>query len=128
MKHIIAFILVSSVATWTAALAEGAGDAMPTKDKLAAAAEAETPDLRTITLVGFECGDNCYLVYRQAGGKNEQALCNAKACDSWNETQALPEALAGREAKARFGIAAQLDSDGNTMSDDFPSVEELLLP
>ena len=128
MKHIHALILVSSVATWTPALAEGSGDAVPAKDKPAAAAKAETSDLRTITLVGFECGDNCYLVYREAGGKDEQALCNAKACDSWNETQALPEALAGKEAKARFGKAAQLDSAGNTMSDDFPSVEELMLP
>lgn len=86
------------------------------------AARAETS--RSITLTGFSCGDSCYLEFTD-GGEAKTALCRATQCSEWADAQALPEALKGKRATARFGTGNQVDATGNIMSRDFLTVEKL---
>jgi hypothetical protein len=80
-----------------------------------------------IRLSGFECGDNCYLVYFK-GGVEQRAICAAPDCEAFLEAGALPQNLVGAEAEARFGTAAQVDGVGEVMDPDHPAVLELRLP
>lgn len=130
--HTLAFILLLSLtackpAQETATPAADNKGGVPEKDVPAAPAK-EAPVYSAITLVGYECGDNCYLVYQDGAGKEQRALCRAKNCDSWKRAQGLPKALVGKQVKARIGKGEQYDAAGNKMSSDFPSVEELVLP
>jgi hypothetical protein len=80
-----------------------------------------------IRLAGFECGDNCYLVYSK-GGAEERAICAAPDCEAFLEAGALPQNLVGAEAEAQFGTAAQVDGAGDVMDPDHPAVIALRLP
>ena len=95
---------------------------------LAALAAACADDgWRKIRLAGFECGDNCYIVYTD-GGAEKRALCAAPDCEAFVMEGALPQDLVGAEVDARFGTAAQIDAAGDVMDPDHPAVIALRLP
>lgn len=118
--------------------ADGAADAESLEDADADAEEAPEPEKavekapekadnwQRITIDGFECGDNCYLVYTPAGGnESESALCEARACDPWFEMQEMPPEYIGRQVRVQFGSGQQVDGSGNVMSEDFPSITKI---
>ena len=78
-----------------------------------------TPALAQQTLTGkiksFECGDNCYLTIRTDQGRDETALCAAKACDPWNEVADMPKSVVGRAVRVTLGTRTQVDGGGNRM-------------
>lgn len=99
-------------------------------------ASAAAPKARTIPIriVGFECGDNCYLSYRvitatgrPAAGEPKSALCNVGPCAAWFAQQAMPSKYVGRRAQIVLGKGQQVDGGGNVMSDDFPEIKKLIL-
>jgi hypothetical protein len=99
-------------------------------------ASAAAPKARMIPIriVGFECGDNCYLNYRVitangrvAAGEPKSALCSVGPCAAWFEQQAMPSKYVGRRARIVLGKGQQVDGDGNVMSTDFPAIKQLVL-
>ena len=109
------------------AATEDAADAAETPEPEPARAPEKAPDpWQQVTIAGFECGDNCYLVYERANtGEAESALCNARACNPWFEMQEMPADMIGRKIRVRFGSGQQVDGSGNVMSDDFPAVTDI---
>lgn len=109
------------------------GLAVPLADGPASAA-APRARLVPIRIVGFECGDNCYLSYhvltatgRRATRDPRSALCNVGPCAAWFEQQAMPSRYVGRRACMVLGKGQQVDGDGNVMSTDFPAIKKLVL-
>lgn len=98
----------------------------PEPDKVAEKAPAKVDNWQRITIDGFECGDNCYLVYTRAGSnESESALCEARACDPWFEMQEMPPEYVGRQVRVQFGSGQQVDGSGTVMSQDFPSITNI---
>ena len=98
----------------------------PEPEEVAEKAAAKADDWQRITIAGFECGDNCYLIYtRSGGGEEESALCEARACAPWFEMQEMPAEYIGRRIRVQFGSGQQVDGSGNVMSDDFPSITKI---
>ena len=117
---------------------EGGEDAAPAEgaDAAEAADQAKAPakpapageKWQQITITGFECGDNCYLIYSRSNSTDEEsALCEASACDPWFEVQEMPQAMVGKRAQAVFSVGEQVDGAGTVMSDDFPAITKLKL-
>lgn len=79
------------------------------------------------TIVGYECGDNCYLTIKDAQGEEHTGLCTAPLCDSWNEATTMPDSFKGKRVKVVVGIGEQFDAGGNKMGtmDSFDSIELL---
>ena len=90
----------------------------------AATTQVGTEASRTITLIGFSCGDSCYLEFTD-DGEAKTALCRTTQCSDWADRRALPPTLKGKRATARFGMGNQVDAADNVMSRDYPTVEEL---
>lgn len=88
-----------------------------------------------IRILGFECGDNCYLEFLRLTPVNgadpasepETALCQIDACYPWFDFQEMPPEFIGRSAIATIGIGEQYDNEGNVMSDDFPKILSITL-
>lgn len=128
--------LLSAVLLGLAApMAEGPASADVTVEVVTAlptpAKKARTIPIR---IVGFECGDNCYLSYRVimangrvAAGEPKAALCNVGPCAAWFENQAMPTRYVGRRARIVLGKGQQVDGEGNVMSTDFPAIKQLVL-
>lgn len=109
-----------------AAPAPAAGDAA-TKEAAApaAAAPAAGAGWETITITGYECGDNCYVEYRDARGETTTAMCNTALCNSWFEVQAMPESEKGKRYAVRMGTTQQFDNEYRVMEEDFPAIVEM---
>lgn len=99
-------------------------------------AEAAAPKARMIPIqiVGFECGDNCYLNYRPitpagrvAPGEPKSALCSVGPCAAWLVQQELPRKYAGRRARIVLGKGKQYDAEGNVVGIGFPEIKQLVL-
>lgn len=86
---------------------------------LAAAPALAAPAGKTLTgaIVRFECGDNCYLVVKDARGKETTGMCEAKACEPWFERQAIPKKLIGKSVTVGLGRGKQVDGEGNVMGE-----------
>lgn len=101
------------VAAVAAALFVGAG-----------AAQAASPVEGRI--VGFECGDNCYLQITTDKGKDVNALCSVGPCEKWAENAEMPAKFVGRKVEGTLGKGMRYDGDGNPMG-GFPAFETLKL-
>lgn len=75
-------------------------------------------------IVGFECGDNCYLTIKTKAGKEIDALCSIDLCTGWYENQSMPPKYKGRKVKVIIGTGKQYDGAGNEMG-DFPEIIRL---
>jgi hypothetical protein len=121
----------------TACAASKAPAAAPASDTSDVAMDASKPadsppsgQSQRITILGYECGDNCYLDYSlTAPAKGEgpasqsrSALCTVDACYPWFDLQEMPPEFIGRGATVTIGIGEQHDNEGNVMSDDFPLI------
>jgi hypothetical protein len=60
----------------------------------------------------FDCGDNCYLAIVDSKGKTIDGLCEAKACEPWNEVTEIPKALIGKKVRVTTGTGVQRDASG----------------
>ena len=79
-------------------------------------APAATTDNRlAATIKSFECGDNCYLIVTDAKGREVTGLCEAKACQPWNEKTQIPRKLVGRQVLITTGVGVQRDGGGAVM-------------
>ena len=80
-------------------------------------------------IVGFECGDNCYLTVKPSRGAEITGLCVAPQCQPWNEATKLPRRVIGARVIVTLGTGRQLDAEGNDMG-PFPSITAIsgLLP
>lgn len=79
-------------------------------------APATKPDNRLVaTIKSFECSDNCYLIVVDAKGREIAGLCEAKACQPWNEKTEIPRKLVGRQVSITTGVGVQRDAAGNVM-------------
>jgi len=82
------------------------------------------------TIMGFECGDNCYLTVVDENGQDHQALCgDDKVCDKIMNNIDDP-LLAGYKRKlvrVTIGQGKQFDGAGNVMGmmDAFTKIELL---
>ena len=78
----------------------------------------------TGTIVGYECGDNCYLTVKDEQGTEHVALCTAPQCDSWNEVAAMSKSFLKKKVQLSVGRAKQYDGAGNEMGemDAFDSI------
>jgi hypothetical protein len=82
------------------------------------------------TIMGFECGDNCYLTIVDENGQVHQALCgDTQVCDKMMENPDDP-ALGGYKRKlVKVAIAQgkQFDGAGNVMGtmDAFEKIQVL---
>ncbi len=89
-------------------------------------APTSTPTGKTLTgtIVGYECGDNCYLTVKDEQGTEHVALCTAPQCDSWNEVAAMPKSFLKKKVQVSVGRAKQYDGAGNEMGemDAFDSI------
>jgi hypothetical protein len=99
-----------------------------------ASAAAKKARMIPIRIVGFECGDNCYLSYRvitasgrPAAGEPKSALCNVGPCAAWFAQQAMPSRYVGRRARIVLGKGQQVNGDGEVMSTGFPAIKQLVL-
>lgn len=63
------------------------------------------------TIVGFECGERCYLSI-EADGAALAAPCHARECAPWVDAQDMPKAMIGREVKATLGAGPYFDAAG----------------
>lgn len=79
------------------------------------------------TIAGYECGDNCYLILRDAAGKKHTGLCAAPQCAAWNENAEMPKRFVGQRVRAQVGKGKQFDGEGNVMgtTDAFSRIEFL---
>jgi hypothetical protein len=79
-------------------------------------APAAKPGDRLVAKIkSFECGDNCYLIVTDARGREIAGLCEAKACQPWNEKTEIPRKLVGRQVSITTGVGVQRDAEGNVM-------------
>ncbi len=82
------------------------------------------------TIMGFECGDNCYLTIVDEKGLDHQALCgDTQVCDKMMENPDDP-ALGGYKrklVKVTIGQGKQFDGAGNVMGtmDAFEKIQVL---
>lgn len=78
----------------------------------------------TGTIIGYECGDNCYLTVKDEQGTEHVALCTAPQCNSWNEVAAMPKSFLKKKVQVSVGRAKQYDGAGNEMGemDAFDSI------
>ncbi len=93
-------------------------------------ATVEAEQRQRVTLIGFDCGDNCYLHYRPFGqfdGDFQTALCSVGPCSEWFEEQAMGAQYVARTAIISLGTGKQYDGGGNVMSDDFPAIKSMIL-
>ena len=119
IRFIPAALAILSLVALTGCEADGAPPA---------AAIADQSEI--ITILGFECGDNCYLNYRPASdpdGETDSAICTIGPCGDWFEEQAMPPEYTGRRATIRLGLGKQYDNDGNVMSENFPEITSLVI-
>lgn len=65
----------------------------------------------TARLVGFECGDSCWLSVRTARGRLESILCNAPQCESWMRLGTLPKPLVGKRARMSMRMGKAMSGD-----------------
>jgi hypothetical protein len=77
------------------------------------------------TIIGYECGDNCYLTIKTKTGKEITALCAADGCQAWNEQASIPEKLIGRSVKVTIGVGQQVDGAGKEMG-EFPAFTKVI--
>jgi hypothetical protein len=77
-------------------------------------------------IIGYECGDNCYLTIKTKAGKEITALCAADGCQAWNEQASIPEKFIGRSVKVTIGVGQQLDGSGNEMG-EFPAFTKVVV-
>ena len=66
-------------------------------------------------IVGYECGDNCYLTIMDRSATEHTGLCSAPECEEWNENAAMPSDLIGKRVRVTVGEGVQYDADGNEM-------------
>ena len=66
-------------------------------------------------IIGYECGDNCYLLIRGSNRKEYRGLCAAPECQQWNEQAQMPKSFIGKTVKVTIGLGNQYDADGNIM-------------
>lgn len=102
-----------------------AADVAPKQAAAAPAASAAGAGWETITITGYECGDNCYVEYRDARGETTTAMCNTALCNSWFEVQAMPESEKGKRYAVRMGTTQQFDNEYRVMEEDFPAIVEM---
>jgi hypothetical protein len=82
------------------------------------------------TIMGFECGDNCYLTVVDENGQDHQALCSDdKVCEKMMDNIDDPN-LGGYKrklVKVVIGQGQQFDSAGNVMGtmDAFKKIDIL---
>lgn len=82
------------------------------------------------TIMGFECGDNCYLTIVDENGQDHQALCSDDTvCEKMMNNMDDPN-LAGYKrklVKVTIGQGKQFDGAGNEMGtmDAFEKIELL---
>jgi len=82
------------------------------------------------TIMGFECGDNCYLTIVDENGQDYQALCgDEKVCDKIMDNIDDPD-LGGYKrklVKVIIGQGKQFDGAGNVMGtmDAFENIQLL---
>jgi hypothetical protein len=68
-------------------------------------------------ILGFECGDNCYLTIIDKLNKELTGLCTAPECAKWNEEVSMPPHYKGRRVAVTLGRGVQLDAGGNKMGE-----------
>lgn len=92
-----------------------------------AAAPAATPAAawQKITIVSYQCGDNCYLEYSTGGDQTETAMCETPLCRSWFEVQSMPDSEIGKRYEVRMGTTQQFDNEYRVMEEDFPAIVEM---
>jgi len=78
------------------------------------------------TILGYECGDNCYLTILTDAGEELTGLCVADTCQPWNDVVALPPELLGARVETVVGTGSQFDAAGNDMG-PFPAFLEINL-
>ena len=64
-------------------------------------------------IVGFQCGDNCYLTIKTVNGREESGLCVAKECAKWNDTTEMPKSFIGKRVRIKVGVGVQLNGNGD---------------
>lgn len=74
-------------------------------------------------LVDFECGDNCWLGYRDSKGRRETALCAASRCAAWMQAARLPKALVGK--RVRLGLRMGKATSGDVVMAEAQEVFEM---
>lgn len=94
-------------------------------DEASAAPQAASAAWQRITIVSYQCGDNCYLEYSTGGPNTETAMCNTRLCDSWFEVQQMPDSEIGKRYEVRFGTTQQFDNEYRVMEEDFPAIIEM---
>lgn len=82
------------------------------------------------TIMGFECGDNCYLTIVDENGQDHQALCaDSKACDEMMKNPDDPTfgGYKRKLVKVTIGQGKQFDGAGNVMGtmDAFENIQIL---
>ena len=80
-------------------------------------ARATDGDMVGGKIVRFECGDNCYLTIQPEGGEEITGLCEAEACEPWNEVAEIPAELIRTDAEVTLGTGKQYDAEGNEMGE-----------
>jgi hypothetical protein len=100
-----------------------AGDTPTTKENYAQA------EWKKISLVGYSCGDNCYVEYtaQSESGDEMTALCSANICGEWERAQKLPSAFKGKTAEVKLGKATRADGGGNIV-DEYDNITEIRFP
>ena len=94
-------------------------------DEAPAAPQAASAAWQRITIVSYQCGDNCYLEYSTGGPNTETAMCNTRLCDSWFEVQQMPDSEIGKRYEVRLGTTQQFDNEYRVMEEDFPAIIEM---
>lgn len=60
----------------------------------------------------YQCGDNCYLTIKDAGGRERTGLCTAPLCEQWNAEVAMPARFKGRKVRVTVEQGQQFDGEG----------------
>lgn len=121
---------IASAALLALAACSAPSNAPSSQDaETAATAPVSHDGYETVTLTGFECGDNCYVeIIETDGDAPELVLCTADICwGDWQAEGVLPAELANTTARAKFGTADQVDNSGNVMEADMRAVIDLRL-
>jgi hypothetical protein len=100
-----------------------AGDTPITKENY------DKAEWKKISLVGYSCGDNCYVEYtpQTESGGDMTALCSAEICGEWERAQKLPAAFKGKTAEVKLGKATRADGGGNIV-DEYDNITEIRFP
>lgn len=124
------FCLTLPVLAAVVALAGCSPPSEPDAIETTPVATAPSPDVRTVTLAGLTCGDNCYLDLSDSRTEAQvrPVLCTARACWDWRDAGGLPPSLKGTQASARFGRADQVDGSGTIVTRDVEAVIDVMLP